>query len=144
MKRVIPSVYQEESEKKIVMPIPSLRIPASATSSFRTLVPFEQKATPSELSVKRAVTSQMTSTIRSISPQNAINSKTFSWLMEEVLKREPALKEKLVPIPELGGCCFKSPDPLKSRNLSVVFREAVKRKKGEIPIVASSLLSDAP
>lgn len=144
MKRVIPSVYQEEIEKKIVMPIPRLRIPASATSSFRTLVPFVQKETPSELNVKVAVNSQMTSTIRSISPQTAINSKTFSWLMEEVLKREPALKEKLVPIPELGGCCFKSPDPLKSRNLSVVFREAVKRKKGEIPIVASSLLSDAP
>lgn len=144
MERVIPTLYQEEIAKKIIVPLPNVKIPALATSSFRTLCPVMKSGYPSPITVKVAVNSQMTSTVRSISPQTTMNAKKFTLLMQEVMRREPQLRGKFVPIGEIGGCYFKSIDPLKRRNLSVVFREAMPLQKDETPIVASALYDRSP
>lgn len=144
MEHTIPNLYQEEIAKKIIVLLPEWKIPAVAMSSVRTLYPRLANDPIVPFTVKVAVNSQMTSTVRSISPQTAMNSRKFTLMMQEVMRREPQLQEVFVPIYEIGGCYFKSTDPLKKRNLSVVFREGWLQEKDEVAIVASALYHRSP
>lgn len=139
MEQIIPELYQEEIAKKILIPMAHVETPAKASSSFRTLYPLGSKG-----SVKVAVHSQMTSTVRSISPQTAINAAEFSRLIDQVLTHEPQLAGTFIPIREWGGFYFRSSDSLKRRNLSVVFREERILSQDEIAMVASALYDQSP
>ncbi|SFJ68287.1 Siderophore synthetase component [Halobacillus dabanensis] len=137
----IQVLYKEEIESEAIVLLSETRIPAEATSSFRTLAP-KQAGAPV---LKLAVNSQMTSTVRSISPQTALNSSVFSLMMEDILQEEPQFS-MFIPLNEWAGAAFQSSDSLKSRNLTMLVREAVDEKVGEdeIAIAGMSLYAESP
>jgi siderophore synthetase component len=142
------SLYADEIARGIVVPLPSIRMAYGATASFRTLVPLKGRG---GLVMKLAVDSQMTSTVRSISPATALNAPRFSALIKEVLSREPELRDTLLPVYELGGVSFASddPDPVrrarKQRNLTAVWRERLAPVSANaLPIVGSALYAESP
>ncbi|ANU09527.1 hypothetical protein A1A1_12117 [Planococcus antarcticus DSM 14505] len=138
---VIPSLYAEEIKMGIIVLFTGLAIEGAASSSFRTIWPklFGKPA------LKLAVNSQMTSTIRSISPQTAMNSVEFSVMMQTIMEREPSL-ENFLPINEVAGYSFRSESIERSRNLTVVVRENFDSKlnPGEIAIPGCSLYNLSP
>ena len=151
LKNVVPEVYRSEISQKVVVAVEGASVPGCATSSFRTVVPRVGRGS---LATKTSVDSQMTSTIRSISPNTANNAPAFTRLIRAVLRREPQLVRTFVPICEVAGANFRAdpnePDPgtrtAKSRNLSAVLREAVGRHAGrdELAIVGCALYAESP
>jgi D-ornithine---citrate ligase len=151
LKNVVPEVYRAEISQKVVVAVEGASVPGCATSSFRTVVPRVGRGS---LAMKTSVDSQMTSTIRSISPNTANNAPEFTRLIRAVLRREPQLARTFVPVCEVAGANFKAdpnePDPgtrtAKSRNLSAVLREAVSRHAGrdELAIVGCALYAGSP
>ncbi|HZH63028.1 MAG TPA: IucA/IucC family protein [Metabacillus sp.] len=145
LENAVPSIYQHELKEQIVVPIPNLAIPSGATSSFRTVVPINRDT--QKHAIKVAINSQMTSTVRSISPNTTNNAAIFTKLIRSVMQVEHDLLRTFVPICECAGFNFKSKDNnnLKNRNLSAVFRENIESfvDLDEIAIVGSSLFSES-
>ncbi|WP_171660820.1 IucA/IucC family siderophore biosynthesis protein [Geobacillus sp. BMUD] len=138
---VLPNVYREELDDGRLWLIEGAVIPTQATASFRTVLAKE-----APLYIKTAVHSQMTSTVRSISPQSANNGATYSRLFRAILERERGLSAIFLPVCEIGGCSFRSKDPNKARNLSVIYREGLDRliDEGEIAITGTALYAPSP
>ncbi|SFF83571.1 Siderophore synthetase component [Halobacillus alkaliphilus] len=137
----VPFIYKEEIHREDIILLEDAKLNAQATSSFRTVAPLE-----SEVPVmKLAVNSQMTSTVRSISTQTAMNSTVFSSLIEKIMEQEGHL-DGFVPLHELAGAAFRSEDQLKSRNLTMLIRENidVKLEKGEAAIAGMALYAESP
>lgn len=146
LEKVIPDLYQQELKEQIVITIQGFVVPCGATSSFRTVVPLMIGETPKH-AIKVAVHSQMTSTVRSISPNTTNNAAVFTRLIRSVMQREKHLLETFVPICESAGYNFKDKDHmLKNRNLSAVLRENVEAfiAEDEVAIVGSSLFAESP
>src|ERR687890_878644 len=112
LKNVVPEVYRLEISQKVVVLVEGASVPCSATSSFRTVVPRVGRG---RLAVKTSVDSQMTSTIRSISPNTTNNAPEFTHLIRAVLRQEPQIARTFVPVCEVAGANFKAdpnePDP---------------------------------
>lgn len=140
-KYALASIYEEEIRKELLIFLKTLSLKSKATSSFRTVYPLEKSAP----AIKLAVNSQMTSTVRSISTNTALNTTSFSNMIEEIKRREPHLTS-FVPINEIAGAAFPSAENLKSRNLSVLLRESIEDKlePGEVAIAGSSLYAKSP
>jgi siderophore synthetase component len=144
-RRVIPEMYAEEIRRGIVVPLRRVVVSAKAMSSFRTLQPLSASGAGT---VKVAVNSQMTSTVRSISPQTAMNASRFSAMIREALAKEPGLAGIVIPVCERFGIHFAAPwasnDQL--RNLTAVFREPVSEltEQEELPIVGTALYAKSP
>src|SRR5919112_66936 len=151
LKYVVPEVYRLEISQKVVVLVEGASVPSSATSSFRTVVPRGGRG---RLAVKTSVYSQMTSTIRSISPNTTNNAPEFTRLIRAVLRQEPQIARTFIPVCEVAGANFKAdpnePDPrtvtAKSRNLSAVLRENVGQHTGrdELAIVGCALYAGSP
>jgi D-ornithine---citrate ligase len=138
---IILNVYREEFMNGDLVLIEEMNIPSSATTSFRTVAPKGK-----DICIKTAVHSQMTSTVRSISPHSANNGAEFTKLIRKVMDKEKKLAQTFIPICEIGGCSFRSHDMLKSRNLSVIYRESVERyiAHDEIAITGTALYAPSP
>ncbi len=138
---VIPSLYAEEIKIGVIILFDELTIEGAASSSFRTIWP-NHFAKPA---LKLAVNSQMTSTVRSISPQTAMNAVKFTKMMQTILEQEPSI-ENFLPINEVAGYGFCSENKERSRNLTVVVREPFENKlnAGEIAIPGCSLYNRSP
>ncbi|SIS60262.1 IucA/IucC family protein [Salimicrobium flavidum] len=136
----IPSIYEGEIAEGDVLLLEDVSLPAKATSSFRTVVP----ASGSGPALKLAVNSQMTSTVRSISPQTAGNAAVVSELLQTIFDRESF--DGFVPLYELGGGSFDSEDTLKKRNLTMLMREDIDPflEEGEEAIAGMALYADDP
>ncbi|MCA0972121.1 IucA/IucC family siderophore biosynthesis protein [Halobacillus litoralis] len=136
----IPDIYRTEIEADEVILLKEVRLMADATSSFRTVSPHGED-TPV---LKLAVNSQMTSTVRSISPQTALNSRVFTEMMERILERDPL--PRFVPLNETKGAAFKSSDALKKRNLTMLIRESVDAnlEEGEVAVAGMALYATSP
>ncbi|WP_226579940.1 IucA/IucC family protein [Halobacillus litoralis] len=136
----IPSIYQQEIQAGEVVLLHEPRMEVEATSSFRTVAPVQDGPV-----LKLAVNSQMTSTVRSISSQTALNSTVFTSLIQSVMERENKLKG-FVPLNELGGAAFRSSDDLKSRNLTMLLREDIDDvlEEGEIAVAGMALYAGSP
>jgi siderophore synthetase component len=151
LENVVPEVYRAEISKKVVVPVEGASVPGRATSSFRTVVP---RAGRGMLAMKTSVDSQMTSTIRSISPNTANNAPEFTRLIRAILRREPRIARTFVPVCEVAGANFKADQNeanprtrmAKSRNLSAVLRENVSRHawRDELAIVGCALYAGSP
>ncbi|WP_347861904.1 IucA/IucC family protein [Salimicrobium sp. PL1-032A] len=117
--QAIPSIYEEEIERGIVVLLEDVKLEVKATSSFRTVVPVSEQGP----ALKLAVNSQMTSTVRSISPQTAGNACVVTGLIRDIFKEDsfPSFR----PLYELGGGSFRSEDSLKKRNLTMLVREDI-------------------
>jgi siderophore synthetase component len=151
LKNVVPEVYRLEISQKVVVLVEGISVPGCATSSFRTVVARDGRE---KLAVKTSVDSQMTSTIRSISPNTTNNAPEFTRLIRAVLRQEPQIARTFVPVCEVAGANFKAdpnePDPrtvtAKSRNLSAILRENVGQHTGhdELAIVGCALYAGSP
>ncbi|BCB03733.1 IucA/IucC family protein [Bacillus sp. KH172YL63] len=134
------SLYRDEIKKGIVIPIDALCVQCGATSSFRTVIPANRP----DRFIKLAVNSQMTSTVRSISSQTALNSTVFTDMMDIILEREPALSNFL-PLNEIAGYTFKSERNEQRRNLTVVIRENREDElEHEVMVTGNSLYAISP
>ncbi|WP_270180852.1 IucA/IucC family protein [Alkalihalobacillus sp. CinArs1] len=138
---VVPDLYEKEIKNGTVRLIKGVMLEAQATSSFRT-VHVKNKKAPS---LKLAVNSQMTSTVRSISTQTAMNSTLFTIMMTTIMNEEKQL-ENFVPLNEIAGMAFKSEEELKSRNLTMLLRESIDEKlmDGEVAIAGPALYARSP
>lgn len=139
--KVVPEVYAAEISRREVVPLRGISVPARATASFRTVVPEG-----ADLAVKVAVSSQMTSTTRSISPQTALNAPELTRVIREVMAREPELARTFVPVSELAGAHFAGDTEEKRRSLSAVLREGVERhlEPGDLPVAGCALYAESP
>ncbi|MGP4076268.1 IucA/IucC family protein [Halobacillus sp. K22] len=137
----VPFIYEEEIHREVIILLEDTKLSAQATSSFRTVAPLENEAPV----MKLAVNSQMTSTVRSISTQTAMNSTVFSSMIEKIMDQESHLSG-FVPLHELSGAAFKSEDQLKSRNLTMLVRENIdaKLEKDEAAIAGMALYAESP
>ncbi|WP_446855128.1 IucA/IucC family protein [Halobacillus faecis] len=137
----IPEIYQKEIEDEEVILLSSRPINVEATSSFRTVSPKRKDAPV----LKLAVNSQMTSTVRSISTQTAMNATVFSKMIQEIKEKEPQL-HSFIPLNEWGGAAFRSEDRLKSRNLTMLIRESLQPhlEEGEVAVAGMSLYAQSP
>ncbi|MGP4062421.1 IucA/IucC family protein [Halobacillus sp. H74] len=137
----IPAIYEQEIEAGTVVLLQDVKLPAEATSSFRTVAP-KQEGAPD---LKLAVNSQMTSTVRSISMQTAMNSTVVTDLLKDIMDKEPRL-QLFLPLNELGGAAFQSEDDMKSRNLTVLLRENIDEylEDDEIAIAGMALYATSP
>lgn len=138
MEHILPVIYECELQERIVVPITDFCEQSYATASFRTLL-------TGELGIKGAIRSQMTSTVRSISPQTANNAALVTDVIKKIMKREPALNRIFVPVYELGGGSLRSEQEDKKRNLSFVVRESISKYVGEneVAVVGAALYSDS-
>jgi siderophore synthetase component len=153
--QVLPDLYSQELAAGVVVPLPGVRTPSAATSSFRTVVTERgQGQGQGQMAIKAAVNSQMTSTVRSISRNTAQNGPRVTRLIREVMRREPQVAQTFVPICEVAGFYFL-PDAaetdaeqlhLKSRNLTAVWREDVGQhvRPGELAIVGTAYYAESP
>ncbi|GAA3331778.1 hypothetical protein GCM10020331_089700 [Ectobacillus funiculus] len=136
LQHVIPVVYQDELENGVIVILKDYEVNSFALSSFRTVQ-------AGSLVVKAALRAQMTSTIRSISPQTANNAAVFTELLQAVMEREQQLSQHFVPVYEWGGGSFRSQDEQKKRNLSFVLREQVTVEEQELAITGTALYSES-
>ncbi|WP_341356397.1 IucA/IucC family protein [Rossellomorea sp. y25] len=141
-KHALYPLYQTEIKKGIIIPIETLSVVCEATSSFRTVLPQNNTTR----FVKLAVNSQMTSTVRSISSQTALNSTVFTNMMSEILNEERELTSSFLPLNEIAGYTFKSERNDQRRNLTVVIRENREEDldEQEVMITGSSLYAISP
>ncbi|MGM0750791.1 MAG: IucA/IucC family protein [Bacillota bacterium] len=140
-KHALYPLYQSEINRGIIIPIETLSIVCEASSSFRTVLPQNNNSR----FVKLAVNSQMTSTVRSISSQTALNSTIFTEMVRDILKEETELTPFL-PLNEIAGYSFKSERDDQRRNLTVVIRENREEDldEQEVMITGSSLYAISP
>ena len=156
LEREVPHIYKQEIIERIVVPISGLSVQCGTTSSFRTVIPIASRESPKHV-IKVAVNSQMTSTVRSISPNTTNNASVFTILLRSIMQREPQLFERFVPVCECGGFNFKEKETnkneiddnirkLKNRNLSAVLRENVEAfiANDEVAIVGTALFTESP
>jgi siderophore synthetase component len=149
-REALPRHYAAELAERVIVPLAGVSLPCEATAAFRTLAP----AGGGPYAFKVAVDAQMTSTVRSISPQTALNAPRFSAMIAEVFRREPALARAMTPVDEVAGVCFE-PDATepdgdarreRRRNLTAVYRVHVDTLVGpdELPIVGAALYAESP
>lgn len=150
LEKAIPDIYDLEIKKQIVVPIHDFVVLSGSTSSFRTVVPLAKGET-TKYAIKVAVNSQMTSTVRSISPNTTNNATVFTRLIRSIMQQEPDLLKTFVPVCECAGFNFnmratETNNVLKTRNLSAVIRENVETfvALDEVAIVGSSLFAQSP
>ncbi|EKE30688.1 hypothetical protein MJ3_12000 [Salimicrobium jeotgali] len=136
----LPSIYEKEIIDGTVVLLEDVSLPVKATSSFRTLVPVSGEGP----ALKLAVNSQMTSTVRSISPQTAGNARVVSELLHSIFEQESF--SGFTPLYELGGGSFASDDNLKKRNLTMLLRENITPylEEGEEAIAGMALYAKEP
>ncbi|WP_027953656.1 IucA/IucC family protein [Halobacillus kuroshimensis] len=140
MENALPVIYENEIKSGVVVLLDQPYLDAEATSSFRTVAPRGNEPV-----MKLAVNSQMTSTIRSISMQTAMNSTVFSRLIQDIYEKESDMKS-FVPLMELSGAAFKSDDRLKSRNLTMLLREDIDHhlEDEEWAVAGMALYAESP
>ena len=93
LKNIVPEVYSLRSLKRCRTGRGRFR-PRQRNSSFRTVV---ARVGRGRLAVKTSVDSQMTSTIRSISPNTTNNAPEFTRLIRAGLRQEPQIARTSSP-----------------------------------------------
>ncbi|MCA1062677.1 IucA/IucC family protein [Rossellomorea sp. AcN35-11] len=140
-KHALLPIYRNEIKRGTIIPLESLSVESKSTSSFRTLLPIENTSR----FIKLAVNSQMTSTVRSISSQTALNSTVFTNMLTEILNKESQLS-CFLPLNEIAGYTYRSERDDQRRNLTVVIRENRENDLDdqEVMITGSSLYASSP
>ncbi|WP_323703737.1 IucA/IucC family protein [Mammaliicoccus sp. Dog046] len=116
---VIRNIYKDEIEQGDIIVLAHKGGLVKSTSSFRTVCPLDDM-TPI---IKLPVNAQMTSTIRSISNNSIINSKTIGDYFKYIYRTDERLNEISLPVLEYGGMTYIHDTEDKQRNLSFILRE---------------------
>jgi len=153
LQHTLPALYAQAMQKQLIVPLDGCGIPASALLSFRSFAPLQRRG-EGRHHIKTAVQVQATSAVRLVSPQSAENGPVLSRLFRDILKREPGLANRLVPLEERSGVYYNPPEkwlPLDERghlqaNLAAILRENPEThvREGELPVVAAALIARSP
>ncbi len=128
---ILEELYAQEWEEGVLVDS-STRVPVRATTSFRTVVPED----PRLPTMKLAVESQMTSTVRSMSPQTVRNGPLYTQILES-MELPPGFRL----MAETGGMRLRALGPRRERNLCALLRSRITPGPKELAVVASSFIS---
>ncbi|MCM3587278.1 hypothetical protein M3182_16190 [Mesobacillus maritimus] len=140
------SLYPEEIAKGQIFFI-DYEIVTKPTLSVRTVLPLQKK-----FHFKLPINVQMTSAVRTISPNSVHNGPEITLMVEDILKREAYFHDTLNIIGEEIGVRFQSNDQSevnfidRNKNLSYLIRKtpAAFLNEGEQAIVACALFNVSP
>lgn len=128
---VLDELYAQEWKEGVLVDSPT-KVPVRATTSFRTVVPED----PRLPTLKLAVDSQMTSTVRSMSPQTVRNGPLYTKILGS-LELPPGFHL----LEETGGVRLRALGPRRERNLCALLRARIQPRPQELAVVASSFIS---
>ena len=137
-KHVIPDLFADYIQEKIILLFKNITISMSPTLSFRTLSPLEYLNAPY---VKLSVAIQATSVVRTITNASTENTPKITSILEEILTKENNFSGRLFILPEYYGLHLKNSHEEKSKNFTVIFRENINNylQENETAIVVATL-----
>lgn len=142
----LSSLYSEEIAKGQIL-FAEQAVPVKPTLSVRTVLPEEKS-----FHMKLPINVQMTSAVRTISPNSIHNGPEITLILNEILQREESLHDTLSIIGEEIGVRFQSTDPSeanfrdRNKNLSYLIRKtpASYLDEGEHAVVTCALFNLSP
>ncbi|SEM51098.1 Siderophore synthetase component [Mesobacillus persicus] len=140
------SLYSEEIAKGQIL-FAETSVPVKPTLSVRTVLPEKKN-----FHMKLPINVQMTSAVRTISPNSIHNGPEITLILNEILKREESLNDTLAIIGEEIGVRFQSNDASepnfrdRNKNLSYLIRKtpASFLEEREHAVVACALFNLSP
>lgn len=143
----IPQLFSEEISRNEIILIQEGEIPAYSLVSFRTFAPLASREEKKH-HIKTAVNIQMTSAVRTVSPQSTVNGPKLSKILSEIQQRERELAQYFAMVEDRIGIYFQSSDPkdVRGKQLAAIFRENPENRvgKGEISLPGVALLAQSP
>lgn len=140
--QTIPPLFSEEMNKHDIVLIQQGEIKASSLVSFRTFAPSAKKH-----HIKTAVNIQMTSAVRTVSPQSTVNGPKLSNVLAHIQSQELELASSFAMVEDRMGAYFgvENKDD-RSRQLSFIVREnpESRTQKGDISLPGAALLAQSP
>ncbi|WP_368936662.1 IucA/IucC family siderophore biosynthesis protein [Bacillus sp. SH8-8] len=145
----IPEMYSEEFSNGFIIHIDDFILDTRPTLSFRTVSPV---LIQNHYHLKLPVNVQMTSAIRTISPNSIKNGPEISRILKKILGIEQNFNDKFEVAEEIIGIRYgvlNKPDTdnfEKNKNLSVLIRENPNKllKENEVAIIAAALYNQSP
>lgn len=117
----ISPLFKEYLEKKIIVLFDNVKVIASPTLSFRTLLPIEKNAPY----IKLPVAIQATSIVRTLSPISTKNMPKISRMLKEILIIENYFSNRLDVLPESYGLHLKGLNIDTAKHFTAIFRENI-------------------
>jgi siderophore synthetase component len=143
---VLDALYATEIEKNQILVI-DYQITTKPTLSVRTVLPVEK-----DFHIKLPLNIQMTSAVRTISPNSIHNGPEITLIVNEILRKEDGFKQTLHIIGEEFGVRFQSKQSSeqnfkdRNKNLSYLIRKTPTSllEEGEHAVVACALFNLSP
>lgn len=143
--RLLPEKFAEEIARGDLLLLPEVRMGATPTMSFRTVVP---EGAPDLPHLKLPVSLRLTSVQRTVSPKSAVMGPRLTHLLTRILADEQGFGGALDFVGEEVGVHYIDPDgdDERSRHLAVLYRcnPMGKRSATRLPIPAGALFADSP
>ncbi|MDG5817472.1 IucA/IucC family protein [Natronococcus sp. A-GB7] len=154
--RTIPERYADGIEDGRVVPIADYAVPVTPQLNLRTVVPYETERTADGPlpHLKLAIPVQTTNVVRTLSPHAVSNGPQVTDVVREIERREDL--DRLGLLAEPAATCYYPPGGPHpegeafddARHLSGLLRENPAEHplvpEDGVPVVASSLVADAP
>ncbi|MCA9779327.1 MAG: hypothetical protein KC800_21520 [Candidatus Eremiobacteraeota bacterium] len=135
LERILPTAYGREMDSWLIRSLDRESIPCRLCTSLRTVVPLDESLPI----LKTSVGCLMTSTERSMSRYTVLQGPVYSEYLRRIFEKEN-FGEKVVALDELGGFCFADEsDELRSRNLSLLFRQRPPAVERGVAVPCSTL-----
>jgi siderophore synthetase component len=136
LEKVLPRVYGREIDSWLIRPLDREPVICRLCTSLRTVVP----ALESFPVLKTSVGCLMTSTDRSMSRYTVLQGPVYSEYLKRVFEKEASFGERVVALEETGGLCWRDgSDELRSRNLSLLFRQRPPQVADGVAVPCSTL-----
>src|SRR5438105_1092817 len=143
--RVLPTDFAREIAAGLLLLLPEVRMLATPTMSFRTVVP---DGSTESLHIKLPVALRLTSVQRTVSPKSAVMGPRLSALLRRIVDAEQGFDGTLGVLAEQVGVHYKLPREQddRVRHLSVLFRENPMSRRGDglFPYPVGTLFADSP
>lgn len=143
--RLLPEKFAAEIAQGDLLLLPEVRMDATPTMSFRTVVP---DGAPSLPHIKLPVSLRLTSVQRTVSPKSAVMGPRLTDMLTRIVADESGFGGTLDIVGEEVGVHYIDPDgdDDRSRHLSVLFRcnPMSKRTASLFPVPAGALFADTP
>jgi D-ornithine---citrate ligase len=136
LENVLPYAYGREMDSWSIRSLDREPVTCRLCTSLRTVVPIQ-----TDLPVlKTSVGCLMTSTDRSMSRYTVLQGPVYSEYLRRIFEKEPVFRENVVTLQESGGLCWSDEsDELRSRNLSLLFRQRPPEVTNGVAVPCSTL-----
>ena len=143
--RVLPQDFAGEIRSKVLLLLDEVRLPATPTMSFRTVVPEGSAHLPH---IKLPVALRLTSVQRTVSPKSAVMGPRLTALLRRIVEREAGFAGTLEVLGEELGVHYRLPPERDdhARHLAVLFRANPMgaRREGLFPYPVGALFAESP